>query len=136
MTRRHEAAKNAYAHQRGEDLHRWGGHAEPFLIVDLGDELTLSAYLSIGKELQAQLRIFEVVVFDEDGTPHRRKYTYQLHYDGEFIVRYDRDPAQHPNMPEHKHVGANRRRVKCGRVTLSDAVEELYDVVRDRESDQ
>jgi Family of unknown function (DUF6516) len=60
----------------------------------------------------------------------RRKYTYQLTYDGEFIVRYDRDEAQHPRMAEHKHVGANRRRVRCERKTLHDAIEELYELVR------
>jgi Family of unknown function (DUF6516) len=133
--RQHEAAKNAYAHERGQELHQFGGYVEGFVIVDLGDELVLSAYLSIGKDLQAQLRVWEVVVFSDDGQPHRRKYTYQLHYDGEFVVRYDRDPMQHPNMPEHKHVGVNRRRIKCGRTTLTEAVEELYEVVRDRESD-
>ena len=124
-----------YAYERGEELHRLGAQVDQLVFTDLGDEFTVAANLRFGSELQAGLRVFEVIEV-RDGRPHRRKYTYQLTYRGEFIVRHDRDAVQHPRMPDHMHLGSSRRRVRGTRRTLHDAVDELYEVIRQREADE
>lgn len=43
----------------------------------------------------------------------------------QFLFRYDRDPANHPDMPEHKHLPPQRR-IASGPVTFRDVLEEAY----------
>jgi hypothetical protein len=48
------------------------------------------------------------------------------------LLRYDRDPVNHPDMPEHRHVPPDNRREKWSRVTLADVSDEMWDHVRQR----
>jgi hypothetical protein len=135
--RKRQFSLDDYAHERGEDLHRCGAYANPFVIADLGNGIiTVSATLWFGKELQGRLLIFESIEI-EDGRPHRRDYAYQLEYRGEFLGSYHRDRRHiRGGLFHHKHVGASRRRKKWDRVTLHEMVDEMWDVVRKREAEE
>ena len=47
-----------------------------------------------------------------------------------------RDPVQHPEMPEHKHVGGDERRMEWTRLTLREVVDEVIEIVAARELDE
>jgi hypothetical protein len=123
-----------YGFERGNDLFSLGAEVRDRLGIDVGDELHIDATLAFGQRRQAVLWIFEAVVITE-GQPHRRKYGYHAEYEDIFLFRYDRDPEQHPEMPEHKHLPPDGRRVTSGRVTLREVVEELLDIVAEREGE-
>ena len=67
--------------------------------------------------------------------PHRRKYGYHFLYEDDFVFRYDRDPTQHPEMPEHKHLPGDHVD-PCDPVTLAQVVDEVLDVVAQREANE
>jgi Family of unknown function (DUF6516) len=124
----HRVTPEDYAYDRYDELHGLGAAVEACTIGDVAGEIVINALLRFGDD--ATLSVFEVVVADEDGCAHRRKYSYTGAFPDRLLLRYDRDPINHPDMPEHRHVGD--RREKWGRVTLADVSEEMWDHVRQR----
>lgn len=127
-----------YLKDRLAHLHDLGGILRK-AIVNVVDELgfaTLHAWVTFGEQDSGHLSVFEVVVLGEDGAAHRAKYGYHCEHGGQFLFRYDRDPVQHPEMPEHKHLPPEERRIAADRVTLQDVVEELWPIVVERDQAQ
>lgn len=127
-----------YLKGRLGQLHDLGGVLRE-AIVNVIDELgsaTLHAWVTFGEQDSGLLSVFENVVIDEGGSPHRAKYGYHCEHGGQFLFRYDRDPVQHPEMPEHKHLPPDERRITADRVTLQDVVDELWPMVVEREQAQ
>src|SRR5215210_4521772 len=89
--------------------------------------------MSFGEFDYGALSVCENVGHSEAGIPHRRKYGYQCNYRTDFLFRYDRDPVQHPDMPEHKHLPPDERRVHWDRVTSMDVAEEFSPIVSERD---
>jgi hypothetical protein len=100
-----------------------------------GRRVIVQGLLLFGSRQQAPLWVYEVVVPAADGRPTRAKYSYHFSYDGGAIFRYDRD-QQHEDMPEHKHLGPEERRVPWGPVTLQEVVDELTAFVAEREAEE
>lgn len=98
-------------------------------------EATIHATITFGSREQAVLTIFEHISVQDD-TPHRVKYGYGASYETDFLFREDRDPLGHPEMPHHRHVAGNERRIPSHRVTLHDVAEELWSIVADREEEE
>jgi hypothetical protein len=117
-----------YAYDRYDELHGLGATVELIAIGDAAGEIMINATLRFGDE--AFLSLFEAIIADEDGCAHRRKYSYTGGFPDRIILRYDRDPVVHPDMPEHRHVGERREPWK--RVTLADVADEMWDHVRQR----
>jgi hypothetical protein len=59
-------------------------------------------------QAMARLSVFEHLRHEDDRA-RRLKYSYDVIVDGEPVVRFDRDPVAHPDMPEHKHVGGSEQ---------------------------
>jgi hypothetical protein len=50
-------------------------------------------------------------------------------------LRYDRDPDNHPEMPEHKHLPPDER-IDSGPVSLRDVLDELNGIIYEIESEE
>jgi hypothetical protein len=111
----------------GSVLVGWGG------VIDGLGWATLHGAITFGERNAGQLGVFEIVQLDEHGVPHRLKYGYQCLYDRDFLFRYDYDPIQHDDMPYHKHLPPNERRVLWDRVTLQEVVDEFWPMIVDRD---
>jgi Family of unknown function (DUF6516) len=125
-----------YVRDRIAQFHNLGGVARDgcFGTVDEGGEwATVHGWVTFGEYDAGLLGIFEDIAFGEDGTPHRSKYGYQCLYDQDILFRYDFDHVQHPEMPYHKHLPPDGRRVAWDRVTLQDVVEEFWPLVTERD---
>lgn len=108
-------------------------------VVNVIDELVLAnlhAWVTFGEHDSGVLSVYEVIVIGEDGAPRRAKYGYHCEHGSQFLFRYDRDPIQHPEMPEHKHLPPEERRIVADRVTLQDVVDELWPMVVERDQAQ
>jgi hypothetical protein len=120
-----------YAYDRYDELHGLGATVEACAIGEAAGEFIINATLRFGDE--ALLSVFEVVVADEDGCAHRRKYSYTGVFPDRMLLRYDRDPVNHADMPEHRHHVSTDRREPWPRVTLADLADEMWDHVRQRD---
>jgi hypothetical protein len=124
-----------YSHDRGSDFHSCGGDVLLHETEDLaGFLLLIDANIAFGEHGRGLLEITEVVEIRPDGSAHRKRYRYHFAYDGLFVFRYERDAKNHPDMPEHKHAGAEDNRIPSGRMRFSDVVSELYDFTAEVES--
>jgi len=121
---------------RCEDFHRTGTSVLKLETTDLAGELTLiEAALAFGRTLEGILIVRELVEETSPGQPHRLQYSYHFMYRDLFLFRYDRDPDNHPEMPEHKHLSPAERRVASGRVTFREVLEEVYDLIGELEAE-
>jgi hypothetical protein len=84
--------------------------AEPRLstIDKLDDLVIIEADFDL-PGIDARLEVFELVRRVRRGNAHREKYSYKLWLDGRPVVRFERDPQRHPEMPDHKHLHDNTR---------------------------
>lgn len=105
-----------------------------FAIVDPDVLLTVQATLLFGQREHARLDVFEAVEM-VGNRAERTKYTYHAQYENDFLFRYDLNPSQHPEMPEHKHLPPDRR-IPWDRVTRHDVAEELHSMVAEREGEE
>lgn len=127
--RRHRRqSAEEYAQDRLRQLGDLGGDITAPLIHEIapGEFVVQASVRNLGARGHGELGVYEVVECDDDGVPRRKKYSYQAMYGKRRLFRYDRDPTNHPEMPEHKHVGADERRVPSGRVTLQEVMNELW----------
>lgn len=122
-----------YVDDRIQQFQNLGGVVEGVLVNEVGEWSILHAEIQFGDG--GVLSIYELVELDEHLRPHRRKYSYHCQHRDEMLFRYDRDPVQHPEMPEHKHVPPDDRRVMAGRVTLQDVVDELWPIIAVRDTE-
>jgi hypothetical protein len=126
-----------YSHDRWNDFHSCGGNVTHHTTLDLapGVMLQIEAAIVFRTFREGILEVDEVVVM-KDGQPHRLRYSYRFEFQGLEVFRYDRDPRNHPEMPEHKHVGG--RRIPSDRATFRQVVEEAWDWIdqRDAESEE
>lgn len=120
-----------YAYERAQQFTQYGAACENVstVFIDVGEpQVTIRAELLFGRQQQALLEVLEIVALRE-GKITRIKYGYHFQYRDALVVRFDRDPI-HQEAPEHKHLGANQeRRIPCDRVTLSDVVDYVNDVL-------
>lgn len=124
-----------HALDRIDDIHSCGGLVVQVQTRDLGGTAVLiRATVAFGWHFDAQLIIREVVRETERGEAHREQYSYHLIYRDRFLFRYDRDPDNHPEMPEHKHLPPDERRLAWGRVTFRDVLDETYMLVAEFEA--
>lgn len=129
-------ALDAYAYERSEAFHTCGAYAVDEETRDLAGALFLiKATLTFGPSGDTVLVVKEVVEETPTGEVHRLEYSYQLMYRSQFLFRYDRDPENHPEMPEHKHLPPDERRVPSGRVTFREIVDEVYDLLAELEAE-
>ncbi len=122
-----------YACDRYNELHGLGASVEACAIGDAAGEIIINATLRFGED--AFLSVFEVIVADEQGYAHRRKYSYTGVFPDRILLRYDRDPINHPDMPEHRHLAPDRRE-PWKRVTLADLADEMWDHIRQRDEER
>lgn len=119
-----------YSVSRMQDIHSCSDLVIHEETRDLGGVLFLiKAALAFGSSYDAVLTVREVLETQPSGEVHRLEYSYQLLYGTQFLFRYDRDPENHPDMPEHKHLPPDERRIAWDRVTFRQVVEEVYDLV-------
>jgi hypothetical protein len=120
-----------YSHARGEDFHACGGAVTSHVTEDIANRtrLLIGATIVLATEQEAILEIDEVVVARAGGE-HRFRYAYRFLFEGRMIFGYDRDPVNHPEMPEHKHIGD--RRIPSGAVSFRDFVDEVWDWIEER----
>jgi hypothetical protein len=125
-----------YLADRSSQFGELGGRVLRVDLVELGsEEATLHAIIALGEAERGRLVVFEHIRMDGD-RPHRSKYAYGGYIDGEARFRYDRDPMGHPDMPHHKHRVGSQRRMECGRVTLHDAADELWEELATLDDDR
>lgn len=125
-----------YLRDRIVQLQGLGGslrEADGLLDEVAGEWGTLTAVVTFGELNLGFLAIFEDLELGADGTPHRIKYGYHCGHGDTFLFRYDFDPVPHPDMPYHKHLAPNERRIAADRVTLQDVVDELWPIVVERD---
>jgi hypothetical protein len=120
-----------YSHARGDDFHSCGGVVTSHTTEDVadGEILLIGATIVLTTEHEAVLEIDEVVVSRLDGE-HRERYAYRFFFEGLQIFGYDRDARNHPDMPEHKHIGD--RRIAWGPVTFRQFVDEVWEWINER----
>ena len=115
-----------YVFDRCEDIHRSGALVLRLETEDLaGGLVQIEASLAFGRTWDGLLEVWELLEEVANGQVHRLQYSYQLMVRDQFFFRYDRDPANHPDMPEHKHLPPQRR-IASGPVTFRDVLEEAY----------
>ena len=120
-----------YSLARGDDFESCGGMVTSHTTRDLaGSTLLIEAAIVLHTAPEAILEVLEVVALSEDGLCHRQRYGYRLIYERLELFRYDRDARNHPNMPDHKHVGD--RRFPSGPVGFREFVEEAWDWINER----
>jgi Family of unknown function (DUF6516) len=123
-----------YSHARGEDFHSCGGRVTSHKTFDVADGRMLlieaAIVLVTRPPHEAVLEVDEVVVVTDDGGEHRERYSYRFIFEGREIFRYDRDPKNHPDMPEHKHVGT--RRIQWERVSFREFVNEVWEWINEK----
>lgn len=129
-------ALDEYVFDRCEDFHRCGASILKLETSNLAGELALiEASLAFGRTLEGILIVRELIEEIQPGRPHRLQYSYHFMYRDQFLFRYDRDPDNHPEMPDHKHLSPGDRRVPSGPVTLREVLEEVYDLIGELERD-
>lgn len=64
---------------------------------------------------------------------HRVQYSYQVMHRTRFLLRYDRDPDNHPEMPDHEHLPPDRR--MAASVTFREVLDEAYALIAEIEAD-
>ena len=125
-----------YAFDRSEEFHSSGGSVLELETKDLAGQFVLiEASLAFGQRLEGILIVRELVEEGEQGRAHRLQYSYHFMYRDQFLFRYDRDPDNHPEMPEHKHLPPGDRRIASGPVTFREVLEETYDVIAEIEAE-
>jgi hypothetical protein len=93
-----------YLYDRSEDVHRSGGYVLRHETGAAGGRyVRFEAAVAFGREYDAVLHVFELIE-EVEGRAHRHLYAYHCLYRDRFLFRYDRDPDNHPEMPEHKHL--------------------------------
>lgn len=123
-----------YARDRIAQLHGLGGVVREANAILVGDDsATVHGWVTFGETDGGLLGVYEHVILEDDGTPHRLKYGYQCQHGDQFLFRYDRDPVQHPDMTHHKHLPPEERRVEWERVTLQDVADEFWPIVVERD---
>ena len=65
---------------------------------------------------------------------HRVQYSYQLMHEDRFLFRYDRDPSNHPETPDHKHLPTDRC-IPTLSVTFREVLEEAFNTVHEIEAE-
>jgi hypothetical protein len=98
-----------------------------------GRYVRFEAAVAFGREYDAVLHVFELIE-EVEGRAHRHLYAYHCLYRDRFLFRYDRDPDNHPEMPEHKHLPPDERRVAWDAVTLHEVLEEVHTLVAEIEA--
>jgi hypothetical protein len=102
VRRLHTRSFEDYLFERTDSLHRLGGDAD---VKTLGAEGAERVIIE-GRILfpgGIELTVFEVVEKTQSGSAHRVKYRYQCRVEDVVLIRYERDPFGHPDLPEHKH---------------------------------
>lgn len=125
MRRKKTQPFDDYLYASCERLHQLGGDVDVSLTAaaGIGSRVILEARVTFPDELE--LLVFEVIEVTEDGGAHRRKYRYQARWHGQLLVRFERDPVGHPEMPEHKHT-VEGERVPCESVTPPTVAYEMW----------
>lgn len=119
-----------YSHARGNDLYACGGTVTSHKTEDLAEALLLiEGTIALETEQEAILEVDEVVIAQADGE-HRVRYKYRFFFEGRMIFGYDRDHKNHPDMPEHKHIGD--RRIRWEAVGFREFVDEVWEWIEDR----
>ncbi|MBA3366655.1 MAG: hypothetical protein H0U03_12890 [Actinobacteria bacterium] len=116
----------------------WGVTVQKFETEYIEDAelLVIDGAISLGRDSEGALLFREVVEERKDGSTTRIEYSYHFIYRNQFLFRHDRDPDNHPEMPEHKHVSpGDDNRVASDRVTFSDVMDEAYAYVAELEGD-
>lgn len=80
------------------------------LLIERQILLLSSNVTFVGEDLE--LKVFEVLRKTQRDTAHREKYCYRCRLDQQLVFRYERDPLQHPEMPDHKHL-SDGTRIPC-----------------------
>jgi Family of unknown function (DUF6516) len=124
-----------YSHARGQDFHSCGGTVTSHTTEDLADGavLLIEAAIVLQTPQEAVVEVDEVIVLTANGDAHRQRYSYRFIFEGLEVFRYDRDPRNHPEMPEHKHVG--NRRIPWGTVGFREFVDEVWEWINERRDD-
>ncbi len=123
-----------YVFDRCEDIHRSGALVLRLETEDLaGGLVQIESSLAFGRSWEGLLEVWELLEEDASGRVHRLQYSYQLMFRDQLLFRYDRDPDNHPEMPEHKHLPPERR-IASGPVTFREVLDEAYAVVAEREA--
>jgi hypothetical protein len=122
-----------YVFARCNDLRSCGGDVVRLRTQDLGRRFTqIRALVRFGRAGRVTLGVRELVE-ELEGRAHRYAYSYHCACRDCFLFRYDRDPDNHPEMPEHKHLPPDERRVPWGRVTFREVLEETFALVAELE---
>jgi hypothetical protein len=111
-----------------ERLESMGGDARIRTTEPMKNQLVL---LDAGLSYQAQdvqLRVFEVISRTSKGKAHRNKYCYRCWLESGLVFRFERDPRQYPEMPDHMHLAGVPGRI-AGTIDLHPMLDELWDRV-------
>lgn len=123
-----------YVFDRCEDIHRSGALVLRLETEDLAGGLAqVEASLAVGRNWSASIEVWELLEEHGDGTVHRLQYSYQVMYRTRFLLRYDRDPDNHPEMPDHKHLPPDRRIPASA--TFREMLDETYALVAEIEAE-
>lgn len=118
MRRKRIISVEEYLYRRCWMLRDLGGDLDHLIVrgVRTGDEIVLlDARVLFPDSLE--LKVFEVIERTSRGGAHRRKYSYQARWRERLLIRYDREPIRHPEMPEHRHL-ADGTREPCDAVGI------------------
>jgi len=118
-----------YLFHRCESIHRLGGDVDIAMHSAVGAADTVIVEARVGFPDELELRVFEVVERTDEGAAHRFRYSYQVRWRRQLVVRYERDPVGHPEMPEHKHP-ASGGRIPWAAVRLATVVDEMWEEYR------
>ena len=104
MRRKQTLAFDDYLFRRCDELHQIGGDVDLSMVnaTTRGDPVILDA--RIGYPDEVELEVFEFVERTSTGGAHRVKFRYQGRWQERLLVRFERDPIGHPEMPGHKHM--------------------------------
>ena len=119
-----------YSHERVNALLNCGATRVLDLVTeDIADGklLQIEAALVFGEREAVHLYVSELLCV-KDGDAHRQRYSYQFISSTGISWRYERDAVNHPEMPEHKHVGEGPGE-PWARVTLGEVLNEVHDAV-------
>jgi hypothetical protein len=132
MRRRRTPTFDDYLFRACQRLHELGGSVDSVFQQGAGTDLViLEARITFPDDVE--LQAFELIEKTISGAAHRRKYRYQCRWHGQLLLRYDREPIRHPEMPEHKHL-PDGSRIPCSRVSIHDVAEEMWDELAKRKA--
>jgi hypothetical protein len=119
-----------YLYEACGRLESIGGFARVETTEALANELVLLKAGVIYEAQDVELSVFEVVRKTSKGAAHRDRYCYSCWLESHPVFRYERDPDQHPEMPDHMHLPGVAGRVP-GTVDLHPMLDELWERIDD-----